>query len=357
MTVSATSSLMPSYTNPGRMIADGIPYSDFVNVSQKIEAGGSWFDEWMAVATKYEALGREALASGKSESAGRWLWLASLSAHYAQYMWFHEPDVRQAGQKRKQELYLEAAPHLNPRAQRFDLDFEEWTIPGYIRLPQGAEGPHPWVVLLGGLESTKEESLLFEDLCLERGIATVAFDGPGQGELFAQTALRPDFHRFTNAVVEYAQSRDELDDHRIAIFGRSFGGYYAMRSAASQPLFRACVSWGGAFDLSNYPNMSPTHQAGFMYVAGYEADDEAGYEQLQKDINLRDFAADITCPLLMLHGAHDSVFSEAALESVKATFRNADLTLRVEPNGDHCCHNMADEVRPMLADWLAERLR
>jgi len=104
------------------------------------------------------------------------------------------------------------------------------------------------VIVLGGLESTKEESYRFENLCLARGLATCTFDGPGQGEMYFQAKLRPDFHRFRSAVLDWLEKRPEIDADRIGIISRSLGGFYAIHSAAHDPRFKACVCWGVLFD-------------------------------------------------------------------------------------------------------------
>ena len=128
------------------------------------------------------------------------------------------------GQRRKVELFDRAAPHLSPAGERVEIAFEGATIPGYLRLPAAAgDGPFPCCVLIGGLESTKEESHLFENLCLERGIATFAFDGPGQGEMFFEVKLGPDFERYSSAVL----------DHLVERRPRSTPGGSASSAAAS----------------------------------------------------------------------------------------------------------------------------
>jgi hypothetical protein len=81
-----------------------------------------------------------------------------LSHHYAQFLWFHDPGRRDEGQMRKVALYREAAPLFAAPAIRFDLPFDGFVIPGYLRLPPAASGRVPVVIVLGGLESTKEES-------------------------------------------------------------------------------------------------------------------------------------------------------------------------------------------------------
>ena len=236
--------------NRGRMLSDGIPFAD-IRAAEAVAADGSdvdWFDLWMARADFYEDLGTAAIEAGNGISGGEWLWNASLSAHYAQFMWFHDPARREAGQRRKVLLFDRAAPHFSRPGERIEIPLEGVAIPGYLRVPGPARdaGPVPCCVLIGGLESTKEESHLFENLCLTRGMATFAFDGPGQGELFFDVKLGPDFERYTSAVVDHLVDRDEIDADRIGVLGRSLGGHYAPRSAAADHRFAACCAWAAA---------------------------------------------------------------------------------------------------------------
>lgn len=343
--------------NAARMLADGIPYPDFVEATQAIRAVEDWFDFWATKGEDYAILGDAAIADGHHISGGRWLWQAALSLHYAQFMWFQDPARREAGQRRKVELYNRAAPHLDPPACRIEIGFEGCSIPGFLRMPAGPRPTSGWpcVVLIGGLESTKEESLLFENLCLTRGLATFAFDGPGQGELFFQVRLRPDFERYTSAVVDNLEQHPELDSSRLGVLGRSLGGFYAIRSAAYDSRLRACVAWSCFLDLSDF-DLFPEHtQAGFAYVAGYD-DVAEGKKYVQEVMRLDDVAARVTVPTLLLNGRRDHLFSGEQMQRVARALANARLDVVLEPEGDHCCHNMSHLVRPRLADWLADAL-
>lgn len=339
----------------GRLVGDGVPPADVAEAETTLRHWGDWFDHWAGKARRYETLADEAVRDGRLLSGGMLYWYGAMAYHYAQFLWFADPDRREEGQRQKVRLYDRAAPLLSPPAKRFSVALDGFLIPGFLRLPDGP-GPHPCVVLLGGLESTKEESLLFENLCLARGLATCTFDGPGQGEFYFQARLRPDFERFTSAVVDFLEQRPEVDKDRIGILGRSLGGYYAVRSAALDHRFKACVAWGALFDLSHFERMHAATQAGFAYVAGYEsAQSAAGY--LKEAINLAGVAERLRCPLYVQHGAKDHLMPiEQVTRLREATAGVRDVIWDVPEDGNHCCHNLAHIVRPEMADWLAQKL-
>jgi 2,6-dihydroxypseudooxynicotine hydrolase len=346
-----------SILNPGRMLSDGIPYPDFQEATERVGTLEEWFDFWAGKGAVYELLGGDALSAGNTVSGGEWLWQAALCFHYAQFMWFHDPARREAGQRRKVELYHRAAPHLVPAGERIEIAFEGATIPGFLRLPPGEAPSSGWpcALLMGGLESTKEESLRFEELCLRRGLATFAFDGPGQGELFFDVKLQPDFERYTSAVIDALEGRAELDAGRLGVLGRSLGGFYALRSAANDDRLRACVAWGFFHDMSDFDSMPEHTQRGFVYVTGRDGED--GKEYLRSSLQLDDAAPKLRTPALLLNGAHDPIFPPRQMELVTRALRNAPAEIVIEPDGDHCCHNMGQIVRPRMADWVANALR
>ena len=197
-------------SSKGRMIGDGLEAADIDEILARCTGWGDWYEVVTSIGDRYEAMAERALAGGSSITAGVCLWRASMYYHYAQFYMFERPDLREAGQKRKVALYNRAAPLFFPPAERIDVPFEGFTIPGFLRKPAGVDRPR-CAVLIGGLESTKEESYLFERMCHDRGMATFAFDGPGQGEMYFQTPIRPDFERFTSAVLDALEARGDID--------------------------------------------------------------------------------------------------------------------------------------------------
>ncbi|HEY4821493.1 MAG TPA: alpha/beta hydrolase, partial [Xanthobacteraceae bacterium] len=300
-----------------RLVGDGVPAGDVMVGQRELASWDQWYPYWAGRGDAYENLARAALDRGRRQSAGELFWHACLSYHYAQFLWFHDPQSREAGQRHKVELYREAAPLFVAPAERFDLAFEDFVIPGYLRLPPGRIGPSPAAVILGGLESTKEESYRFENLCLARGLATCTFDGPGQGEMYFQAKLRPDFHRFASAVLDWLVARPEIDSARIGVIGRSLGGFYAVHWAAHEPRLKACVCWGVLFDLSYYDAMRDPARRGFAYVAGFD-DPERAAPYLKKTLDLAGQAEHVGCPVYALHGARDTLIPPAQVDRLRA---------------------------------------
>ena len=207
------------------------------------------------------------------------------------------------------------------------------------------------MLLLGGLESTKEESYGFENLCLRRGLATFAFDGPGQGEVFFELKLQPGFERYTSAVIDQLERQDELDTNRLGVLGRSLGGFYALRSGAGDDRLRAVVAWAFFHDMDDFARDARAHTGRISLRRG-RLERTAGGTAL----DLSDVAADLRVPTLLLNGHNDPIFPPRQMERTIAALANAPKEVVIEPEGDHCCHNMGNIVRPRMADWLARQL-
>src|SRR5579864_3002903 len=212
-----------------RMLGDGIFYPDMLRLRTRIRSWDDWLTEFGRLGDEYEQRAQDAEKQGHLVTAGEHYWQAAICWHFAQFLWFDRPDEKSHALQRKIELYRRGAHMFDPPAERVEVEFEGTKIPGYLRLPPGAPGRSPLAILLGGLDSTKEESYHFENACLKRGLATFTFDGPGQGEYFLQRPLAPDFERYSAAVVDHLSLRKEIDSDRIGVVGRSLGGYFAAR--------------------------------------------------------------------------------------------------------------------------------
>lgn len=337
-----------------RVVGDGVFYPDLVRMRESIQHWRDWLPAWSELGQEYEALAAQALEDGHRVTAGEHYWQASLCWHFAQFLWFHRPEEKESAQHRKVELYRTAAPLLQPPPERVEVELDGVAMPGFLRLPPGVSRP-PCVILIGGLDSTKEESHHFENACLRRGLATFAFDGPGQGECYFHRPLVPDFERYVSRIVDHLEARPELDGERVGVLGRSLGGYYAARSAAREPRLQACAIFGALTSLSHFDSMPPQTQLGFEYITGLP-DREAARKRAQEYIELGELAGEITQPLLVLHGALDVLIPDTQARDLAAAARSEDKRLWIVADGIHCAHNRYHLVRRPMADWIASRL-
>ena len=124
-------------------------------------------------------------------------------------------------------------------SERVAIPYEGKFLYGNLRRPANtAKGSNtakaPVVVMCMGLDSAKEEMDDYENRFLARGVATLAFDGPGQGEGEYDFGLCPEYERPVKAVIDHIETRSDLDASRIGIWGVSLGGYFAPRAEAQK---------------------------------------------------------------------------------------------------------------------------
>jgi len=336
-----------------RLAADGVDVNDVLTVRARVTGWDDWPATWAEIGDDYRALAAARLADGHGLSAGEALVRASLAYHCGQVVAFHAPAEKADLQARKVAAFREAAPLLTPPAERIEVAFDGLKLPGFLRVPTGVSTPVACALLVPGLDSTKEDFTTIADMCARRGLASFAFDGPGQGEVRAAAPLAEGYEDCIAAVFEAVAARSEIDAARIGTLGRSLGGYYVVRAAAAEPRIAATVVFGGAYDLSDFPNMPVLIRDGFRHATGGTTEDEA--RALMGAATLDDCIDKVQTPVLVVHGKRDAIFPwQQATRIVDALPGRA--TLMMDEDGVHCCHNHAFQYRTAMADWLAATL-
>ena len=163
--------------------------------------------------------------------------LAKSNADYVRawrlYSFGRWPIPASPGKQRSYEKAIQAflahAKFLDPPLEVVHIPFEGKEIIGYLRLPKNATGPVPLVIAVNGLDSRKEDLTESFGAILPFGIGFLAVDGPGTGQ--APIKVSETSERMLSRVVDYAQSRPEIDKTRIAFHGVSWGAYWATKMA------------------------------------------------------------------------------------------------------------------------------
>jgi len=343
-----------------RFVANGVPLADFQEVTAACQRWEDWCAAWSARAAIHQELGNKALAGGHRHSAGQHFTRAAVCYHFGKFLFVNDLAQMREAHRRAVECRNKALPYLDPPGERVAIPYEGKNLYGNLRKPATAQSSNavarpPVVVMCMGLDSAKEEMDDYENRFLARGLATLSFDGPGQGEAEYDFALCPEYEKPVKAVVDWIETRSDLDRARIGIWGVSLGGYYAPRAAAFEKRIQACVALSGPFQRSADFSGRPQMNVEAFRVRSKSADlEEAGKVALR--FSLAECAKNISCPIYIVAGTRDRLTPHTEAEKLAAAV-SGPYVLSVIEGGNHVVNNYWYRYRDQSADWMAVQLR
>lgn len=340
----------------------GVDYNDFVRTTGRIERWEEWLDAWTAVAEEHLELAEDAESAGRSRSAGEAYLHAAICLHFGKFVWVLDAAAHQAATERAIAAMAKAHAFLDPTAERIEATLGDGTLAANLRRPGGAERP-PLVVLIPGLDSTKEEFFHWENAFLERGMATLSMDGPGQGETGFRLPIRHDYEVAVAAMLDALVRRADLgpdigpdlglDLERIGAAGVSLGGYYAPRAAAFEPRIRAVAGISGSYNFGEvWDQLPPLTRETFAFKSG--ARDARDARDRAHALDLTGVLGRLTQPALYVTGGLDRIIPWRQTERAARETPNGTFVLYEE--GTHVCSNMPYRYRPLVADWMLDQL-
>ena len=341
-------------------------------LADRVGDNEAWFEEWTRMGEALERRAEEEDRLGHTLSAGTYYMHAATYFGYGE-RYMHPDERKFAAYRRHLRCFAEGVKRRHPAMERVEVPYEGTTLPAWFLRGKGVTKNAPTVVLFNGLDGSKEVTVLYGGLeFAERGINTLAIDGPGQGEALRLQNIvsRYDFEVAGTAAYEYVAGRPEVDPRRVAIAGVSMGGYLAPRACALEPRYAACVAWGGHFDYhESWIRRRKELEAGgtkvsaphfhLMWVLGVP-DMDAAMAKL-KDYTLAGVADKISCPFLVVHGEHDTIVPVAYAKRLYEAVGSKAKTLRIftaeEGGAEHCQGDNRILGANYVADWLADTLR
>jgi pimeloyl-ACP methyl ester carboxylesterase len=330
-----------------RFVSQGVDFNDFQRTTAEIERWEDWLEAWSATAEVHRRLAEQAEADGNTRTAGEAYVRAALCYHFGKFVWLVNLERHREATERAIACIYAAHRHLDPAAKRVELPFDGATLVGNLRRRPG-RGATPLVLLLPGLDSTKEEFFNWEKVFLERGLATFSFDGPGQGESGFETHIRPDYEAAVSAALDALAW-----DGPVGACGVSLGGYYAPRAAAREPRLRAVAGVSGAFNFGEcWDGLPALTREAFAHHSGAGDAEEARSRALELD--LAPVIAALDRPALMVTGKLDRIIPWEQTKRIADEAPNGRFVLYEE--GNHVCNNIPYKYRPLVADWLAKEL-
>ncbi len=335
-----------------RFVAMGVDYNQFFRTTARIERWEEWLDAWCAAAAEHLELARAAEAAGRARSAGEAYLHAALCLHFGKFVWVLDAAAHRAATQRSIEALYSAHRYLDPAAERIEAELDGGRLAANLRRPPGTKWP-PLVLLIPGLDSTKEEFFHHENAFLVRGMATLSMDGPGQGESGFSLPIRPDYEVAVATMLDALAGREDLDLLRVGAVGVSLGGYYAPWAAAFEHRLRAVAGISGPYDFGElWDQLPPLTRETFIVKSGAR-DDEQGRE-FASALSLRGVAPEIRQPALFVTGGQDRIVPWRQTERAAREAPGGEFVLFEQ--GSHVCSNMPYRYRPLVADWMAEQL-
>jgi hypothetical protein len=286
------------------------------------------------------------------------------------------PIPASPGKQRSYEKALEAflahARFFDPPLEVVHIPFEGKEIIGYLRLPKNAKGPVPLVIAVNGLDSRKEDLTESFSAILPFGIGYLAVDGPGTGQNPIKVSETAD--RVLSKVLDYAQSRPEIDKNRIAMHGVSWGAYWATKMAiVERARLRGCSAQSPPVDkffqkdflmnslLGNREYLFDQVPALMNILEGVHTLDEMGDYLPKMSLVHQGLLGKPMAPMLILAGVNDT---QVPIDDEYLLLNKGDVPKEawINPHGGHLGRQVGVWPDPrifkeVIIPWLVKTLQ
>jgi len=336
-------------------------------------AGTHAFREtWSKMADKLCSLAQEDEAQGRLFSAGEKYSRASSYLITCERLQAHDAPGRLDMYKRCLELFARSLELTKDKCTRVEIPYQGKHIAGLFIPAENVSGPAPVLVQVNGLDSTKEMKYRvgLPAWLAKRGVASLIIDQPGTGEALRLQGLtaRYDSEHWASRVVDWLETREDVDAKRIGMEGVSLGGYYCPRAVAFEPRFACGVAWGANHDWRDVQKRRlekegdfpvPHYWAHVRWVWGAKDMDE--FMTIAENVHLDGVLDRIKVPFLVTHGEKDS---QIPLKWAHRTYEQLvnspkrELKIFTEREGgvQHASFDNSMNAGQYIADWVAETL-
>jgi len=336
-------------------------------------AGTQAFREtWSQMADKLCDLAAEDEAAGRLLSAGEKYNRAATYLLTCERLQAHGAPGRMALYQRFLEVFARGLQLSQENCERVTIAYEGKELSALYVRAEGVKGPAPILVQVNGLDSTKEMKYRvgLPAWLAKRGVSSLIVDQPGTGEALRLHGLtaRFDSEHWASRVVDWLETRPEVDAKRIGMEGVSLGGYYSPRAVAFEPRFACGVAWGANHDwrdvqkrrLQREGNLPvPHYWAHVCWVWG--AKDIDDFMRIAEDVHLDGVLDRIRVPFLVTHGEKDS---QIPLQWAHRTYEQLvnspkrELKVFTEREGgvQHSSFDNSINAGHYIADWVAQAL-
>jgi dienelactone hydrolase len=327
---------------------------------------------WSAMADKLCSLAEEDEARGRLLSAGEKYSRAATYYLTGERLQAHGAPGRLALYQRFLAVFAKGLRLSGENCERVEIPYEGKVLSALYVRAEGVQGRAPVLVQVNGLDSTKEMKYRvgLPMWLAKRGVASLVVDQPGTGEALRLHGLtaRFDSEHWASRVVDWLETRDDVDPRRIGLEGVSLGGYYCPRAVAFEPRFACGVVWGANHDWRDVQKRRlekegsfpvPHYWAHVQWVWG--AKDMDDFMRIAEDVHLDGVVEKIRVPFLVTHGERDSQIPlKWAHRTYEQLVNSPQRELKVftdrEGGVQHASFDNSINAGHYIADWVAETL-
>jgi dienelactone hydrolase len=338
---------------------------DFAGLRQRVQKYADVANAFEAAARRREDKAKAAEEEGESITARENYFIAAILWGAGQWPFDQADDRNIAFNEHKRQCYGNYARLADHRVEAVVIPFQGRSLTAWLHLPYGyAGGRVPAIVAIPGMDSFKETGVaLYGDRWLNRGIAVLAVDGPGQYEapLLGVHVSIPAWQEAAGTWVDWLSARPEIDAARIGLIGTSFGSFFATIAAAAEPRYKAVAVSATCLEpgcRTIFEEASPTFKKRFMFMSGIL--DEGEFDEFCRTLTWEGHAEKIAAPYFCMAGESDEL---SPLEHTEAMFRRmtGPRQLVVYMDSRHSVGNVPSTVlgpspATLQANWMAARL-
>jgi dienelactone hydrolase len=327
---------------------------------------------WEAGAERLITLAEEDKAARRMISAGDKLGRAATYLLTAERLQAHDAPDRIALYRRFLATFAEGLQLAGETCTRVEIPYEGSHLAALFVPAKGVPGPQPVLVQVNGLDSTKEMKYRvgLPAWLAQRGVASLIVDQPGTGEALRLQGMvaRHDSEHWASRVVDWLETRADIDRTRIGMEGVSLGGYFCPRAVAFEPRFACGVVWGANHDWRDVQKRRLEREGNFpvphywnhvRWVWG--ARDTDHFMEIAEQVHLDGVLDRIRVPFLVTHGEKDSQIPvKWAHRTYEQLVNSPRRELKVFDDRiggvQHSSFDNSANAGAFIADWVAEVL-
>ncbi|CAI7564967.1 unnamed protein product [Penicillium pancosmium] len=359
----------------------------------------SWYKEFLYLGDGIHAKASSINASRFPVSA-REAYFRSSSYYRVAPFFLHgnqsDPRINKVGARSVSDFKRAAALlsippiNLNLPASSPNVPKGEFSVPARFFKAQRGEERVPTVIIGTGYDASQED--IYHEMGIEvlaRGWNVITYEGPGQPTVLREQKIGfiPDWWNVISPIVDYLETRDDVDLDRVALVGISFGGQLAPLAATREHRLKAVLAIDGMNDLYGHFKAGMPDSLTELYDQGHHEkfDEEflsveaSGATYLRWAIaqslfsfnttspsewwgRLPEFTLNstmlksISCPVFIGEGENDSSAPGQPEFMAKAIGKKATYNLFKNDlgAGEHCQLGTEFQLAQVTLDWLGD---